>query len=170
LALYVWYDGHNLAENFGIMKNSLKTDADTQLDELSLEDNIESVEKIDPQTLVSYEEGSTMDQVMKFVEENSKFITSTQFKDETRKYEQNKLNAEMMRDSVLRKAYCEAYGLEESMVIDRRNGAFVELPTAIFNEDDYDDISYDEMYNEDGTISDNHSILAGNLSSWWDKV
>lgn len=172
MALYVWYDGHNLAENFGIMKNSLKTDADHELDELSLEDNIEAVERIDPQTLVSYEEGSTMDQVLKFVEENSKFINASQFKDETRKYEQSQLAAEMMRDTVLRRAYCEAYGLEESMVIDQRNGAFVELPTAIFNDDDNDfDVPYDEMYDpETGEVNPNHSRLAGNLSNWWDKV
>ena len=110
-----------------------------------------------------------MDQVLKFVEENSKFINASQFKDETRKYEQNKLSAEMMRDVVLRRAYCDAYGLEESMVIDQRTGAFVELPTEVFNEDD--DFSYDEMYDPDtGEVNSNHSVLAGNLSSWWDKV
>ena len=168
MALYVWYDGHNLAENYGIMKNSLKTDTDHELDEVTLEDNIEAVERIDPQTLVSYEEGSTMDQVMKFIDENSHFITADQFADNTRKFEQSRLSAEMMRDVVLRRAYCEAYGLEEAMVVDQKNGAFVELPFTTFNMDEYDDSSFYDFENDE--IEPERSILAGNLSSWWNKV
>jgi hypothetical protein len=170
MALYVWYDGHNLAENFGIMKNSLLTDSDTELDEVSLEDNIESIERIDPETMTSYEEGSTMSDVLRFLDENSKFITSNQFKDETRRYENAKLTAEMGRDVVLRRAYCEAYGIQESMVMDNRVGVFTELPPIIFDMDEDAD-NYNEMFDpETGEIVENHSTLAGNLASWWDKV
>ena len=38
MALYVWYDGKNLAENFHIMKNTLKTDQDQDIDELDMPD------------------------------------------------------------------------------------------------------------------------------------
>ncbi len=37
MALYVWYDGKNLMENFGIRKSTIKTDSDEDLEELEIE-------------------------------------------------------------------------------------------------------------------------------------
>ena len=47
MALYVWYDGQNLVENFGLRKSTIKTDANEELEELDIEDAIEKKERID---------------------------------------------------------------------------------------------------------------------------
>lgn len=46
MALYVWYDGKNLVENFGIRKSTIKTDEDEELVEDNFEDAIEKREKM----------------------------------------------------------------------------------------------------------------------------
>ena len=46
MALYVWYDGKNLIENFGIRKTTIKTDEDVELEEDIFEDAIEKKEKL----------------------------------------------------------------------------------------------------------------------------
>jgi hypothetical protein len=169
MALYVWYDGHNLAENFGIVKNSLKTDSDNEIDESAFEDNIENIEKIDPNVLAQYEEDSAIGEVIQFIEDNSKFINSSQLKDQIRITEANKLNAEMMMNPVLKKAYCANYGIEENMIQNNNIGSTVELPYSLFLNDDVDETMY-EFDENTGELVSKHSLLAGNLSNYWDQI
>jgi hypothetical protein len=169
MALYVWYDGHNLAENFGIVKNSLKTDSDNEIDESAFEDNIENIEKIDPNVLAQYEEDSAMGEVIQFIEDNSKFINSSQLKDQIRITEANKLNAEMMMNPVLKKAYCNNFGIEETMIQNNNIGSTVELPYSLFINDDVDETMY-EFDENTGELVSKHSLLTGNLSNYWDQI
>jgi hypothetical protein len=81
MALYVWYDGKNLAENFHIMKNTLRTDADEDLEELEMEDSLEKREKLDPNKLMydpDDEKMQDLQETLEWVEKDSKnFMTST---------------------------------------------------------------------------------------------
>jgi hypothetical protein len=167
MALWVWYDGKNLAENWGIQKNTLKTDSDNEIDELTLEDNIEAVEKIDPQVLADYEEGSTMAEINKFLEENSKFTTSSTLSDQIRQNDYAYINQQIIQDPTFRKAYSEHYGLSERMLLDGNPGIYTQIPSEVFDMDDdfdYDDDDMSGHYNSHGRP------LAGNLSPWWTKV
>lgn len=76
-ALYVWYDGKNLAENFGIRKSSLKTDDDREIIEDNFEDEIESNTKIEIDNSVFLEEDrNNIQETLNWVEKDSKsFVT-----------------------------------------------------------------------------------------------
>jgi hypothetical protein len=167
MALWVWYDGKNLAENWGIQKNTLKTDSDNEIDELTLEDNIESVEKIDPQVLTDYEEGSTMSEINKFLEENSKFTTSSILSDQIRLNDQAYINQQIIQDPTFRKAYSEHFGLSERMLMDGNPGIYTQIPAEVFDMSD-DDFNYDD--DDMGHYNSHGRPLAGNLSPWWTKV
>jgi hypothetical protein len=178
MALYVWYDGKNLAENWGVMKNTLKTDSNNELDEITLEDNIEKIEKVDPNVLAEYEEGSTMAEVMQFIEENSKFINADQFKEQMRDVDRNRLNRDLMEDTVLRQAYCKNYGIDERMIINNTPGIYTQLPPELFEggdeemdfRDDFDYLFDDAIvYDHNGNRIDRNT-LRGNLSNQWTKV
>lgn len=47
MALYVWYEGKNLVENFGIRKTTIRTDEDIEIENSEFEDELETRERID---------------------------------------------------------------------------------------------------------------------------
>ena len=73
--LYVWYEGKNLAENFHITKNTIKTDAEEELLENEIEEGSKELEEVNLNSSV-YDEDSDIAQALRFVEENAKYITT----------------------------------------------------------------------------------------------
>ena len=47
MAMYVWYDGKDLVEKFGIRKNTIKTDEDIEIVDGDIDTAIEKKEKLD---------------------------------------------------------------------------------------------------------------------------
>ena len=159
MALYVWYDGKNLAENFHIYKNTIKTDADEELFDNEIEDNIEAVEKIDVDVL-NYEENSNIEEALKFIEDNSKFITTDDIK-EKNYLEIIRLKQEIYNKSKsLREKMSKETGLDESNFIS--NGNFgqvtVTLSPSLYDMDDLKDENQE------------YNVLQGNLSSFWNNI
>ena len=83
MALYVWYDGKNLAENFHIIKNTIKTDADEELLENEIDDNVEAVESVDNIDGYGFnDDKNDILETLEFIEANSKYITTEDLKNE----------------------------------------------------------------------------------------
>lgn len=166
MALYVWYDGQNLAERYHIMKNTIKTDQDEDIEELEMEDSLESNTKVDIDN-TTYEEGSNLDEAMKFIEENSKFITASDFSNEQYMNDIASRDLLLATDKNAREAYCRDTGLDPSMfATNPNNGSYVSLPDSIFTNTDFDVTEYDY----DGNPIPKDTYLVGNLSDIFSKL
>lgn len=160
MALYVWYDGKNLAENFHIMKNTLKTDQDQDIDELDIEDSIESTEKVDLESSV-YDPNSEIVKELEWMEKDQNTLTTKQLK------EQNYYKTIQQRNYILatnkhaRESYCAESGIDESMYVNSYLSVSVQLPDSIF-------MNVEDEYEEEAERR--NSILAGNMAEWWDKI
>ena len=95
MALYVWYDGKNLMENFHLQKNTIRTDQDIELEEDTFEDRIESHERVDVESTM-YEPESDILQTLKEVEELKKAFKTT-----TMVHEETYLKESKLRDAIL---------------------------------------------------------------------
>lgn len=164
MALYVWYDGKNLMEKFHIQKNTIKTDTDEDLEELEIEDNIESTAKINLDS-EEFDPDSDIQDAMRFVKENSNFVTTRDLKED--EYLSTNLYRKMLLSSnkVAREAYCKETGLNPKMFEDSQANTFTELPDVLFMDDD---TLFDQLYDDD--LNRRHSVLQGNLSDIWDKL
>ena len=169
MALYVWYDGKNLAENFGIVKNTIRTDADEELLENEIDDNIEAVESVDNIDGLGYTSDKT-DEIMEaldFIESNSRFITSEDLhKDQYYEIIKGR-NFIFDRNEQLRKKLAEETGLDEASFKNQQQfgQTTVQLPSDLFLSEE-SDIDFDDY----GNPIDNYSVLQGNLSQFWDQV
>ena len=168
MALYVWYDGKNLAENFHIIKNTIKTDADEELLDNEIEDNIEAIESVDNIDGLGYSDKT--DEIMEaleFIEANSKFITSEDlYKDQYYEIIKGR-NLIFDKDKQLREKLARETGIDESTFKDQQSfgQTTVQLPVDLFlNEES--DMDFDDY----GNPIENYSVLQGNLSSFWDQV
>ena len=168
MALYVWYDGKNLAENFHIMKNTIKTDTEEELLDNEIDDNLENVESVDNIDGYGFnDESNEILEALEFVESNSKFITSEDLKID-QYYEIIKgRNNIFNKNEQLRQKIAEETGLDESNFLDRTSFGqnTVQLPTSLFI-DENPDMNFDDY----GNPIDDYSVLQGNLSSFWDQI
>lgn len=162
MALYVWYDGHNLIENFGVRKTTIKTDADEDIESVEIEDAIEAKEKIDFNGS-TFEVKEEIAAELEWIEKDSRFITT---EDLVASQFIGKINA---RNIILANDKNAAASLEIDTGINVVNMGYavsqqvVTLPNSLFNTD-YDDTDYD-----DESIQQ-HSVLAGNLSKFYDML
>lgn len=168
MALYVWYDGKNLAENFHIIKNTIKTDADEELLDNDIDDNIEAVESVDNIDGLGYSDKTEeIMEALEFIEANSKFITSEDlYKDQYYEIIKGR-NLIFDKDKQLREKLAKETGLDESTFKDQQSfgQTTVQLPVDLFlNEES--DMDFDDY----GNPIENYSVLQGNLSSFWDQV
>ena len=168
MALYVWYDGKNLAENFRIIKNTIKTDTEEELLDNEIDDNIEAVETVDNLDGYAYaRENDDILEALEFVEANSKFITSEDLQLEQYYQIIEGRNRILDKNEELRKKFAEETGVDESMFEDKQHFGqdTVTLPDSLFI-DENPDIDFDDY----GNPIDNYSVLQGNLSQFWDNV
>ena len=160
MALYVWYDGHNLIENFGVRKTTIKTDADEDIEAIEIEDAIEAKEKIDFNGS-TFEVKEEIAAELEWIEKDSRFITT---EDLAASQFIGKINA---RNMILANDKNAAASLEMDTGINVVNMGYavsqqvVTLPNSLFNTD-YDDTDYDDE------STPQHSVLAGNLSKFYD--
>lgn len=167
MALYVWYDGKNLAENFHIIKNTIKTDTEEDLLENEIEDNIENVETVEMDGLGYSEDNEEVLEALQFIEANSKYITTEDLYNE--QYLQNiKSRTDIFnRNPQLRDKLSQETGVDADTFKDMNNfgQTTVMLPTSLFT-DDINDMDFDEY----GNPIEEYSVLQGNLSSFWNQV
>jgi hypothetical protein len=167
MALYVWYDGKNLAENFRIIKNTIKTDTEEELLENDIEDNIENIETVEMDGLGYTDVNDDILEALDFVEANSKYITTEDL------YNQQYLENVKFRTQIfnknqqLREKLAQETGVDADTFKDMNHfgQTDVTLPESLFI-DDISDMDFDEY----GNPIENYSVLQGNLSSYWNQV
>ena len=173
MALYVWYDGKNLVNNWHIQKNTLKTDQDLELVEESFEDALESKEEIPLENTI-FEEGTVGADAMRWLEANSHMLTSNNIKDKDHD------DLVRLRENILavnpsaRDQYANSRGIDPEMFNTNQGGiSFVKLPDNIYsgyNEDLFDNDDEDIDFFNSRNIYDRSRVLSGNLSNIYDKV
>lgn len=167
MALYVWYDGKNLMENFHIRKGTIKTDVDIDIEESELEDALEKKEKVDFRS-AEFESNEDIARDLKWVENDSKNFKTT--KDVLEKQYLERLNN---RNSIIysnRNIKNQEYNDDDPVSISYSytnsvDETFTEIPDSFF---DMDDGIIDE--DQSGNPNSRHSVLQGNLASFYDII
>lgn len=135
MALYVWYYGKNLTENFGIRKSTIKTDED--LDE-EIRDWTTATEFIGDviEDYYTGEEDSVKAQANKFIRESKKAIGKTyaEFENERVAKEQEVLK-KYLSTKLGRQAYANTYNLDLKELEDRygNGGNIIDISNDIIN-------------------------------------
>lgn len=162
MALYVWYDGHNLIENFGIRKSTIKTDTDEDIESVEIEDALEAREKIDFNGS-TFEVKEEIAAELEWIEKDSRFITSD---DLAASQFIGKIEA---RNILIANDKGAAASLEMDTGINVVNLGYAvnqqltTLPNSLFlNDTDFDDEN--EGYHPE------HEYLQGNLSKFYDML
>lgn len=136
MAMYVWYDGQNLAENFGIQKNSLKTDEEVDIEDLNI--NTENqFTNVDVSIVHDPDNASNRQQqeIDDFFTNSSKIKLSSQFNKMLQEQEDREFQLFLSEDKYARQAYNKKYNVEQINI----NGVdFISLPDDIYGslEDD----------------------------------
>jgi len=162
MALYVWYDGHNLIENFGIRKSTIKTDTDEDIESVEIEDALEAREKIDFNGS-TFEVKEDIAAELEWIEKDTRFITSD---DLAASQFIGKIEA---RNILIANDKGAAASLEIDTGINvvnlgyAANQQLTTLPNSLFlNDTDFDDEN--EGYHPE------HEYLQGNLSKFYDML
>lgn len=167
MALYVWYDGKNLMENFHIRKGTIKTDVDIDIEESELEDALEKKEKVDFRS-AEFESNEDIARDLKWAENDSKNFKTT--KDVLEKQYLDKLKNRNSIISSNRNIKNQEYNDDEPVSISYSytnsvDETFTEIPDSFF---DMDDGVMDE--DQSGDPNSRHSVLQGNLASFYDMI
>lgn len=112
MGIYVWYDGQNLMERFGIMKNTIKTDADedeilTDFNEL---DEKVTIDLVDKDELSEQADGKLKDAI-ELIEDSKNQKSFVQFEKDQYKKDQECLQ-ELLQYKPARDAYVRKYNLD----------------------------------------------------------
>lgn len=133
MALYVWYDGKNVMENFNIQKNIIKTDEDEEIVDGELENDI-SMERVPLEEVhMDEQESDELSEQLDYIAEASKFKLGYMFNNEVYMKEQRDLEVLLATNKVARQAYNEKYNVNES---ERGVVKTVMLPDSIFLDDE----------------------------------
>lgn len=127
MALYVWYEGKNLKENYGIIKQNLKTDAELEDDVSPVETKYENVlNEVD-----ATEENYVVDTQLKALE--MKAISYQNWRDEQYKKERKDLERLLSQNPLAAKAYQEKYNVDLADKL--ASGGLYDIPSEMFDMD-----------------------------------
>lgn len=157
MALYVWYEGKNLVENFGIRKSTLRTDDNQEMEEAEFEEALEAREKVDFRS-AEFETNPDIAEELERLE-SDKFITSEDLK--TQEYLRNISNRNIVIGNINKSDDELDFGVTIHSVTNPQYPGFTKLPTSIYDGD------YDDLF--DG-INDRNSVLSGNLADFYNKI
>lgn len=140
MAMYVWYEGKNLRENFGIQKFGIKTEeaVDDVLELSSVDDVSDITEEI------AYVNRDKQDEYEKQMAElqKGKGVLFSEFVANQRKKEDEQLKL-MLQSPVVREAYAKRYGIKaDTIAIDDKAygpGVGQQVPNSVFLDFNKDD-------------------------------
>lgn len=149
MALYVWYDGKDLAENFGITKNVLRTDED--IEELDSDiDKQETRERIKLEEIdVDIELLETQEAQMekKFLDDAKRIKSRKEFEDNRYDEEQAIFDSFLNTNKDAKKAYEKKYHIQPTE--NSIETHFVKIPDSMFGNVSYDsDIDFEHAEQE----------------------
>lgn len=160
MAMYVWYDGKNLMENFNIMKNSIRTDEDLEEAFTPLEDMYGAVEVIDIETTeVDENENNVLKDQLEILDEINKTKLFDQFQAEQEKEDELSLSLLFASNPAAKASWIRQNNFDPDVNTlggyNDNNG--VSIPSEVF--DDFNNFS-DPEYN----------IYQGNLGSMMENM
>ena len=177
MALYVWYEGKNLMENFGIRKGIIKTDNDEDLEEVDLEDSLEKKEKIDFRGTIVESEDNEITKELEWLEKDSAKFKTTRDIEEEQYLNRIKARTTLMTQDPKLRHQKDINNPENintvilsynSMSPDNIYGPQTQIPQAIFNIDDTDFDDEEDYDLSNRPDYDRDHYLQGNLSSFYD--
>lgn len=161
MALRVWYDGVNLAE-FGIRKNTIKTDEDVDVETLSIDDDVYGTQPVDVDSMVrsmESDEENVIDEQLEFLKQDQKKMLAREFEQAQYDEDMECLEQLLSTNKAAREAYAEKNHFDTSdpsFTMITNNNGFVPLPPELFGETDFMD--------DDTIRTDN---IFGNLAGSW---
>ena len=173
MALYVWYDGVDLVEKFGIRKNTIKTDEDIEIVEGDIDTYQEKKEQLDLHQLEydDVDDPNDLNSAYQFIEESKNFKTARQLHDETYLAELAQRETILTYNTAAREAYCKKNNIDPANFTTNTLGidqSMVVLPDNLFGGVDIDSEQTD-IFGEENAVN-NRSPLVGNLSGFWDRL
>ena len=166
MALYVWYDGKNLVDSFHIVKNTLKTDAEEELSEAELEEQLEAREHVDLDSVTYEEIDPELEEDIEWVNKEYKtYLTDRQMKEDQILKRIQMREQTIMNNANYRKKLEEETGVDYSRMNSSVGNRFVLLPDSIYNIN-----SIEDQMEEDKDPNLTHSYLVGNLASFYDDL
>ena len=169
MALYVWYDGKNLIENFGIQKTTLKTDQDEELYEDGFEDAIEKREKITIDNSLT-EDRNDIQETLEWVEKSVGIKTGSQLMGEQFVQRLNMRDSFIIQYPELNDKLIEKTGVNVTPNQQHMTSGQITLPDDLFNPEINLDLDDEIDFGNQGSFSTNKSSLAGNLSQFYDML
>ena len=166
MALYVWYEGKNLVENFGIQKSTLRTDEDEELFEDAFEDTLEKREKISIDNNI-IDSNEDILETLEWVEKSVGYKSSRQLHDEQYIERLNMRDVILAKNKSLNDSMIEKTGVNVSPNQQYIATGQTVLPDELFDLDNSFDLNFEDDYidpNNKGSYSTNRSSLCGNLS------
>lgn len=168
MALYVWYDGKNLAENFHIVKNTLRTDADEDLEELELEDSLEKREQLNVDEFMydpDNEKVNDLNETLAWVEKDAKTYMDTEMFVQKQRDELYQMKADILaKDPNVRQTLIDQTGVDNQSYMNQGN-PYITIPAEVFGlADDEDDFDWEDD-NYGIAPRKKNSYLAGNLAN-----
>ena len=131
MALYVWYDGKNVMENFNIQKNTIRTDTDEEVMSSDILEN-ETTERLDFEEVIP-EENPELAQQYEYIKEASKFKLGYMYNEELYMREQEELEYLLATNRPARQAYYSKYNIDSDGM---NNPVMVTIPMSAFMDDD----------------------------------
>lgn len=124
LALYVWYEGKDLMEHFGLDKGTITTDDDETIEEGLNEEYSDITKDLD------VIDDPELKESMEFLKEGSKSVSYSDYTRMQFDADQKLLNQMIHTDPIARKAYCEKNHLDPNEFGGDR--MIVDLPQSVF--------------------------------------
>lgn len=154
MALRIWYDGENLVENFGLRKNTIKTDEDEDIENIDIES--ENYEKVSIDNTIYDEdfdeEKLKLEKSLDFVKDAARYKLAQQFITEQYLKDLEERKSLFSLDKDLMEAYEKKYNIDH----DESNmggNSYVTLPDSYFDmEEDEEDIYIKEQIKRNGNL------------------
>lgn len=153
MALYVWYDGVNLVENFGIRKNTIKTDDDEEVLDMDLEGAEYEPIEIDNSIVEDIDDDIAIKETLEYIDDASRYISYTDFVKNQYIESRNVLNYILTTNKDIKTAYENKYHIDHvENSLDGMN--FVRLPDSMFSMNTEEDELQQEYIRRNGNLFD----------------
>lgn len=169
MALYVWYDGKNLAQNWHVYKNTLKTDIDEEIEENDIEDQLEAKEKVDIES-AAYNPDSDIAQDLLWIEKDAKgIITAKDLQNEQYIRRIQMRSAIASNNESVRQSFIKETGAD-SVYNGVQTSTFTILPDSIYNMDTIEDMIEENQNPISNSNLPSSRYLAGNLADFYNDL
>ena len=163
MALYVWYFGHNIMENFGIQKNVIQSDDMEDIE--SIEGGIadQTMEYVDLDQNPDDRLQQELESQMQYIKEAGRFMLNSDFAKQLYDNDQEQINMQLANNPLFRKAYNEQYHSD----IDANYRPLTRIPDEVFLTEDDDD--YEQMRRQqfNGNLYDSFVGAGGTNRKLW---